>query len=248
MQRHLRAWMYGVGIIVVFATFFIVSHVLNLPRPTEYHDTTVIHKEHTVTGDAAWDISIFQPVDSSATQGDLARRYRLAGTFFAVAGSRQSRKAIIDDLEQRDQKLLGEGDVLGSGIVVSAIHPDHIILRSGKHEERLSLSFASTSLSVDQTTGLSNAATEDMGMLSRFGKRVEDRRWLLNRSALLDYYQEVMSDTERLTRIFASLKPVYQESRISGYVLDIEGEAEMFHAFGLRQNDVIRTVNSMPMT
>ncbi len=203
----------------------------------------------------SWNGAAFQKHTPAAPafSGELAKRYRLAGTFFASGERQQSRKAIIDDLLGQgpgNQKLVGEGDALNdSGVLVAEIQTDYAILRAGSREEKIWLSFAGgpvrDALKADRA-GLDTGAED--AMLARFGARVEDRRWLLKRDALLDYYQELMADTERLGRVFESLKPVYKQSRIAGYVLDVAGEKEMFHAFGLRQNDVIRKVNSMPMT
>ncbi len=202
-----------------------------------------------------WNASAFQKTIPAAPafNGELAKRYRLAGTFFASGERQQSRKAILDDLQGQgpeNQKLVGEGDALdGSGVIVAEIQTDYVILRAGARDEKIWLSFAGGPIQdaqKNERAGLDSGSGD--AMLARFGSRVEDRRWLLKRAALLDYYQELMADTERLGRVFESLKPVYKQSRIAGYVLDVAGEKDMFHAFGLRQNDVIRKVNSMPMT
>lgn len=202
-----------------------------------------------------WQAAVFQKIPGTAPAfaGEFSRRYRLAGTFFAIGEHQQSRKAIIDDLQisgPENQKLVGEGDTLGdAGVLVAAIQTDYVLLRAGLREEKIWLSFAGgPSAAALQAAPADPGAAAGADMLARFGARVEDRRWLLKRDALLEYYQELMADTERLGKVFESLKPVYQDSRIAGYVLDVEGEKEMFHAFGLRQNDVVRKVNSMPMT
>jgi type II secretory pathway component PulC len=45
------------------------------------------------------------------------------------------------------------------------------------------------------------------------------------------------------------MKPVRDEgNKITGYVVGIEGEREFFDAVGLRQGDIVRAVNSIPMT
>ncbi len=87
-----------------------------------------------------------------------------------------------------------------------------------------------------------------VAMLNQFGKRVGETRWVIKRTELLNYYQELLDNTDRLAKVFESLKPVYRGKAIAGYVLDVEGESDMFHALGLQQDDVIKKVNSMPMT
>lgn len=188
------------------------------------------------------------PESITAALGPLAKRFRLAGTFFAVGNNQQARKAILDDLQTREQQLVAEGDLLGQTVRVVTIMPDKITLREGTHDEDLWLSFAGTG-GDSATGGVAAVAALGAGdFLSRVGKRVEDQRWVMKRNELLGYYQELLNNPNRLAKVFESLKPVYQQTgKIAGYVLDVEGEADMFQAFGLKQNDIIWKVNSMPM-
>ena len=85
--------------------------------------------------------------------------------------------------------------------------------------------------------------------VSKFGKRIAENRWVLNRESLLAYYDEVMDDPERVAALFVSLKPDYDPAnQIKGYYLESEGEQEFFRSVGLAEGDVIRKVNSMNMT
>lgn len=187
--------------------------------------------------------------------GPLAQRFRLAGTFFAASSYQQSCKAIIDDIQKKNQSLVAEGDSLDQNILVVSIFRDHVILRdnnagvAGSRDEQLWLSFAGDKKpdkSANQAAGdLAQGQAE--ATLVRFGKRTGERRWVLERNAVLRYYQELLANPERLAKVFESLKPVYKTGKIAGYTLDIEGEGEVFRAFGLKQGDVIRQVNSMPM-
>ena len=179
--------------------------------------------------------------------GPLARRFRLAGTFFAIGGNQQSRKAIIDDLQRKEQQLVAEGDLLDQSVSVVSIFPERIIVRAGGVDEELRLSFAKNRPLpgvTNQNDQMTAAASE---MLNRFGKRVGETRWVLKREELLKYYAELLNNTDRLAKVFDSLKPVYRADKIAGYTLIVEGESDMFSAFGLKQSDVIRTVNKMPM-
>lgn len=181
--------------------------------------------------------------------GPLARRFRLAGTFFAASSYQQSRKAIIDDIQKKTQCLVAEGDTLDQNIMVVSIFRDRVVLRDGNNDEQLWLSFAggdkpattANRPEADVTQGQADAA------LGRFGKRTGERRWVLQRNEVLRYYQELLNNPDRLAKVFESLKPVYQTGKIAGYTLDVEGEGEVFRAFGLKQGDIIRQVNSMPM-
>jgi len=197
----------------------------------------------------------------SAT-GPLATRFRLAGTFFAFPEPGQpmdqaSRRAILDDLREQKQHLLQEGDSIADVHVVG-IFQDRMVLRSGGREETLWLSFHSRDTEDKpelRQTGAAEATAlrfEDMPALetNRFGKRIGENRWLLDRMALMDYYQEVMEDPERLTAALMAMQPVPDEDEdtgIGGFVLDMMGENELYEATGMQNGDVVRMVNSMPM-
>ncbi len=183
----------------------------------------------------------------AANLGPLAKRFRLAGTFFAIGSNQQSRKAIIDDLQRKEQQLVCEGDMLGQSVTVVSIFPERIIVRAGGQDEELRLSFSDNRPLPGGTNQSVEMAVRASKMLNRFGKRVGKTRWVLKREDVLKYYSELLNNTERLAKVFDSLKPVYKANKIAGYTLAIEGEGEMFNAFGLKQNDVIRTVNKMPM-
>jgi len=190
-----------------------------------------------------------QAGEQVASLGPLARRFRLAGTFFAASSYQQSRKAIIDDIQKKTQCLVAEGDNLDKNIMVVTIFRDRVVLRDGINDEQLWLSFAGG----DKPGTVTNRPEADVtqgqadATLVRFGKRTGERRWVLERNAVIRYYQELLNNPDRLAKVFESLKPVYQTGKIAGYALDIEGEGAVFRAFGLRQGDVIRQVNSMPM-
>ena len=90
----------------------------------------------------------------------------------------------------------------------------------------------------------SGASTNKYG-----GKMVGENSWVFNRQRLLDYYQELRDEPERLVKVFDSLKPLYTpDRRITGYHLGIEGEADFFEAAGMKEGDIVRAVNDVPMT
>lgn len=188
--------------------------------------------------------------DSGAIiQKSPVRRFRLAGTFFAVGVNQQSRKAILDDLLKKEQLLVAEGDLVENDARVQAIMSDRVILRRGAADEQILLCFAPSQAGTQQVAyGASTAGKGQLDAQNRFGKRVGDKHWVLSRSAIMDYYSEVLNNTDRLAKIYDSLKPVYEGQKIAGYTLVVEGESEMFAAFGLQPGDIIRQVNSWPMT
>jgi type II secretory pathway component PulC len=185
-----------------------------------------------------------------ASDSPLARRFRLAGTFFSFAQGANARKAVVDELSSGVQHLVGEGDAI-KDIEVVSIFQDRIVLRAPDHgEETLWLSFADAESAKDKPRG-APSVQQAPGLIDggRWGRQVDERRWVLKRQGLMDYYQEVLDDPERVAAIYESLVPDYNEDRkIEGYTVNMIGEEEFFKAVGLRNGDVIRKVNSMRMT
>jgi type II secretory pathway component PulC len=66
---------------------------------------------------------------------------------------------------------------------------------------------------------------------------------------MLGYYREMLDNPERVGRLYASFKPLRNETGgISGYHLGIEGEEDFLRDMGLREGDRVRAVNSLQMT
>jgi len=178
-----------------------------------------------------------------------AERFRLAGTFaIESASGARLQKAILDDAQRNEQKIVGEGDVL-DGITVEAIRYDRVTLRTPTGTKDLVLEFAS--LSGDTAGGDTNRISTGTQVTSnRFNCiKVKDDRWQFSRQPLLDYYQELLDEPDRMVAIFDTMKPVRNEqNRITGYVVGIEGEKDFFDAVGLHEGDIVRQVNSVAMT
>jgi type II secretory pathway component PulC len=250
-------WIYRISLTSIAATVFLgagtLVHLFQSNNIRNYSPVSIKATWPKVAPDEfVFDASVFKKTssDSSAIpQGSAAKRFRLAGTFFAVGLNQQARKAILDDLQKKEQLLVSEGDLIDDARVFS-IMSDRIILRRGAIDEQIMLCFAGNSQSNNQLAAYSAGAGGKSlaDMQNRFGKRVGDKRWVLMRSELMSYYKEVFNNTDRLAKVYDSLKPVYQGNNIAGYTLMVEGEGEMFTALGLQQGDVIRQVNSMPMT
>lgn len=199
---------------------------------------------------SAW--KVFQSLEGGAAvaSGSLGQRFRLAGTFslFAESADRNQR-AILDDFAKKTQHLVGEGDAIDD-VTVASIFNDHVVLRAGDKEETLWLSFQGSGQPSTSAARPAEAAASEEQVLeeNRFGRRVGEKRWVLSKKALLEYYQEILDDPERITNLYASLRPDYDKDRqILGYVYDPQGEREFFKAMGIQEGDTIRKVNSMIM-
>ncbi len=184
----------------------------------------------------------------------LQERFRLAGTFFLYREQGQGdRKAILDDLRENTQHLVGEQDRVGE-VRVARIHRDHILLESGSESAELWLSFRDLDRGDEEETASAKPDRPtrfvDMPALStnRFGKRIGENRWVMKRERLMDYYHELLDEPARMAGLFMSMKPVYAEDEsIGGYRVDMEAENAFFEEVGLKEGDVVRRVNSMRM-
>jgi len=195
--------------------------------------------------------AFFRPKSTSQDDGKLSDNYRLAGTYFEFGATSDKRRAIVDDIAGKQQHIVSVGQTLNDLLVLS-IDNDNILIRTlAGLEERLWLSFR-TSQSPDASPNgpaanepaVSEAAADTFG-----GKRVGENRWVFERDKLIDYYKELMSEPERLVKVFDSLKPLYTpDGKIDGYQVEVFGEEKFFDSTGLKPGDVVRSVNSIQMT
>ena len=210
-------------------------------------------KNQKLSPDTDWKVFVAASVNSEKAVGTLAKRFRLAGTYFVYSSDgKNARKAILDDLQSDTQHIVSEDDRVGHVKVVQVFR-NRIVLRDKTHQEELWMSFSQLGDgSGDDQNGSAKAGDgEAFGSKknNRFGvQQTGKRRWVMDRKKLMDYYQELMDDPERLVQVFDSLKPLYnEESKITGYQLGVEGESEFFDAVGFKEGDVVRSVNSIPM-
>jgi type II secretion system protein C len=189
----------------------------------------------------------------AAPAGQLAARYRLAGVFLILgdpdAVGAEHRCAILDDVQEQRQILAGEGEDVGSARVVR-VAADHVVLSADGREETLVLTAGT--LPGRPRAGAGAAAAEPAKILetTRFGNRVGETRWEINKAAVLEYYREMMDNPERLAGLFNAMEPDRDvEGKVAGYRLNVaRGEKDFYTQVGLRDGDVVRKVNSMRMT
>ncbi len=195
------------------------------------------------------------PAAPQAPAGALSARYRLAGVFLILSdnGNRsgaENRCAILDDTQTKQQYLASEGEWLDEVRVVT-VENDRVVLSDGSHEEILFL--AAGTLPGREKAGPATAPAGDAPTIletNRFGNRIGETRWEFNRQAILDYYQEMMDNPERLAALFMAMEPDRDEAgKVAGYRLNLDvGEKNFYTQVGLQQGDVVRRVNSMHMT
>ncbi|NLG36181.1 MAG: hypothetical protein GX548_12590 [Lentisphaerae bacterium] len=194
-----------------------------------------------------------EPVAPPPSAGALSARYRLAGVFLILSetgfSGRENRCAILDDLQTRQQVLATEEEWVGAVRVVR-VGRDFVVLSDGDREETLVLSAGTLPGREGGGAAAAPEAAPAVLETNRFGNRIGETRWEFNRQAVLEYYQEMMDNPERLALLFLAMEADRdEEGRVAGYRLNMEaGEKEFYSLVGFQDGDVIRRVNSMRMT
>lgn len=175
-------------------------------------------------------------------------RFRLAGTFSIDGLGTPQSKAILDDSQKRDQFIVAEGDRLDE-VTIKKIYYDHVTLETASGSRDIWMEFSGPT-QTGNVAVVTNSLPVMAGGTNKFGcAKVQDNRWQFSRKPLLDYYQELLDEPDRMVAVFDTMKPVRDEqNKITGYVVGLEGEKDFFDAVGLQQGDIVRSVNSVAMT
>ncbi|MDD5707861.1 MAG: hypothetical protein PHR35_18230 [Kiritimatiellae bacterium] len=189
--------------------------------------------------------------DAAATGGSVGSRYRLVGVMSGRGSAGGNLTAIIEARASGTQCRVRAGDRLEPLVKVTVVKRDEVWVRGPGGEECLMKDRRGAVGTIAGATG-GGAGEEASGgtAAARFGgKQTAEDQWQFSRDAIMSYYRELLDQPERLVKVFDSLAPVYTEAHtISGYRVNIEGEADFFDAVGLRQDDVVRKVNGIEMT
>lgn len=184
----------------------------------------------------------------------LARRFRLAGTLLSAGGDDSPPLAVLDDRSVARQILVRSGDEVAPGIRLADVRHGEADLEGPSGRTTLRVERRSAAAVRDAPGDSQRLGTDDATPANRFGGReVFPGRWEFSRERLLDYYSELRRESGRLVAVFDSLEPLWMDgdpaSRvIEGYRLNVQGEADFFEAMGMRQGDVVRSVNTVDMT
>jgi len=176
-----------------------------------------------------------------------AERFRLAGTFSIEGLGTSQPKAILDDAVKHDQFIVAEGEQLDD-VTIKKIFYDHVVLETPMGSRDIWMEFAQSHTGIVEA--VSNQFVSTTGGTNKFGcAKVQENRWQFSRKPLLDYYQALLDEPDRMVAVFDTMKPVRDEqNKITGYVVGLEGEKDFFDAVGLQQGDIVRSVNSVAMT
>ena len=193
-----------------------------------------------------------------AEPGALARRFRLAG--IVRGASEADALAILDDRVEVRQGIVPFRGEAAPGIVLVAVAESSVTLAGPDGEETIAIERAPRPVAAAKPSPAAAAAAapepEDgrAAAAARFGGREDfPGRWIYDRAKVLDYYEELRAEPERMLRVFDSMDPVYVtdadgERRIEGYRVGVEGEADLFAAAGLKDGDVVKSVNNLLMS
>ena len=207
---------------------------------------------------------------AAAPAGELARRYRLAGTVLGGhAGGAAEPMAILDVRDEGAplaRQIVAVPSVeVAPGVRLVSVSSDSVVLSGPGGEETLRLERAAPfrPAAVRAAGGDAAETSGDGGdddprerAVALFGGRqVADGRWEFPRERALAFYDELRAEPERMLRVFDAMDPVWVadadgERRIEGYRYRAElgAEPDFFAAVGLQDGDVVLRVNSLLMT
>lgn len=231
---------------------YLILDKFSLPQPSLIKNfiSKPIRKSITEPSNGDW-TSVFQypvKITSGISKAELSKRFRLAGVYSvcSINGKLQKRFAILDDMTKKQQHVVSENDKFDD-VEILNIFDNKLILRSSGGIEEIYLS--GTNIEPGTVTPKVMADTSKLVTSKYGGKRLGEFSWVFQRQNLIDYYKDLLSDPSRLVKVFDSMQPVRDEiGKITGYQLKIHGEKEFFDTVGLKEGDIIREVNSMPMT
>lgn len=199
--------------------------------------------------------SVMRSAERGVHAGELSRRFRLAGTILSVSNIAAGEPmAIIDDRDTVTQRIVVRNGEVVPGVVLTQVRAESVVLNGPAGEEEIFLEKAGGEGAMASVGALTVEPLDAGSAPEAFdGKQVFPNRWEFDRTTLLDYYAELRNEPERLLSVFDSMDPVYVtdpdgERRITGYVVDVVGEADFFSAAGLSNGDIVRSVNSVLMT
>jgi len=199
--------------------------------------------------------------DSTRGTGWMSTRFRLAGTVIEneETGFADESLAIIDDRTAVRQTVARAGAEIIPGITLAKINARSIVLSSADGDEEIFMErMAHVAAPPRNMEG--ERPREPNGTRAHYanvfgGREVFPGRWEYDRDAVLDYYNELRDDPERLLVIFDSLDPNWisdddddDDPLIDGYLVNIKGEPDFFAAAGLKEGDRVISVNNMHMS
>jgi len=254
--RHTRRIVHATTTGMIAISLLAIASLLPPRPPAEPSSAPVQSPPTSGIADFSAIAQVLQTPAGAGVSGELARRFRLAGTILGVSNvAAEEPLAVIDDRQTVSQKIVRRNTDVVPGVRLTHIRSDAIVLVGPHGEETLFLEKTSAA-AMPRPAGTPAEAESAPGTApaGRFGGGlVFPGRWTFSRDVLLDYYSELRDEPERLLAVFDSMAPLYEVDpeggrSITGYRVAVKGEADFFEAAGLKNGDVVRAVNSVTMT
>ncbi|MEX2606387.1 MAG: hypothetical protein WD708_03500 [Kiritimatiellia bacterium] len=210
------------------------------------------------------DKGIWAEPGMEAMSGEV-EAYQLAGTFqtFELAEDSGSEfvpvasLALVDDVRSGRQHLVRQDDLLGP-FQVREIRENQLTLVYDEQVWILALSGETVRRERPVEAAAEEEAPvrlEDLPALetTKFGKRVAEDKWVIDRQAVFDYAGDIMGNPMRAAQLYRSFRQVgdadaeSSEDGDTGFQIGMKGEKAFFGDMGLADGDIIRQVNSMQM-
>lgn len=258
-------WLVLLGLMVAFATV-----LMDIPRPTTTAAVAPTATAKAPNADRGLRFPVAQaippehlalvpPPKAAPPPRNLDDHYQLAAIFVRRAGGFSKSRAILDDLKaQRTSKTVYKGDTFDGltilNITAKAVEVEFDNQRGTMTIEGNRIARAPAPAPRERTETLKERPLRfwERPALSesKYGKQIEETRWVLDRAALNGYYEDVTKDPVGLLKLFASFETQRDQNtrKINGFKLQFKGEQPFLKAVGLRQDDVVRRVNGRPMT
>jgi|GEM_PF-6587471 len=178
--------------------------------------------------------------------------FRFVGSVQYAGDEEPVHMANIEDMKTGRQRFLSRGQTF-NGAKILEVHSDHVVINYDEKKYSLKRKFSGVG-AADVADG--KAAEEKVSYFdrpaikeNRFGKMIEENRWVVKKSALQEFHQKMLQRPRDLAQLFGSFhRSRDEEGEARGYTLKMQGERELLKAMDLQEGDTILQVNAMDMT
>lgn len=160
---------------------------------------------------------------------------RLLGT---IVGDEQNARAIIEDLQKRQQNLYRVGDAIQEAII-SLILRGKVVLRVGDHDEILTME------DKEKTTRQASTPARRAPRTTRTGSSTpaEGNALTLSQSEITDSLNNI---SDILTQV--RVEPHMVEGTAQGLIVNDIASGSLFERMGLMDGDIVQAVNRKQIT
>jgi general secretion pathway protein C len=151
--------------------------------------------------------------------------------------------AIIEDLKTRKQDLYKVGSKIADAEVIG-IYPDKVVLKRGEKEEVLLL-FDENTFSMS-SSGKEKSSSADTGSKPKPSKvkpsKVSENKWVIKGEEITEAAKMAPDVLKQ-----ANITPYQPSGNIEGFKVDNIVPGSLYEQYGLKNGDVIKSVNGEPI-